>query len=35
MPDRAVTRYAKTNDGLDIAYQVVGEGLMDLVFIPG
>ncbi len=28
------TAYAKTRDGLHIAYQVVGDGPMDLVFIP-
>jgi len=29
-----VTRYAKS-DGLNIAYQVFGEGPLDLVFVPG
>lgn len=29
------TRYAKTGDGLHIAYQVVGEQHPDLVYIPG
>jgi class 3 adenylate cyclase len=29
------TRYAKTADGLHIAYQVVGEGTQDLLFLPG
>jgi class 3 adenylate cyclase len=29
------TRYAKTADGVHIAYQVVGEGPSDLVFVPG
>ncbi len=29
------TRYAKTADGVHIAYQVVGGGPMDLVFVPG
>src|SRR6266436_4827728 len=29
------TRYAKTADGLHIAYQVLGEGPIDLLFIPG
>jgi pimeloyl-ACP methyl ester carboxylesterase len=29
------TRYAKTVDGVHIAYQVRGEGPIDLVFIPG
>jgi class 3 adenylate cyclase/alpha-beta hydrolase superfamily lysophospholipase len=28
------TRYAKTGDGVHIAYQVVGEGPLDVVFIP-
>jgi pimeloyl-ACP methyl ester carboxylesterase/class 3 adenylate cyclase len=27
-------RYAKTRDGLNIAYQVVGDGPSDLVFVP-
>ena len=29
------TRYAKTADGVHIAYQVLGEGPPDLVFVPG
>ena len=29
------TRYAKTEDGVHIAYQVVGGGPVDLVFVPG
>jgi class 3 adenylate cyclase len=29
------TRYAKAADGVHIAYQVVGEGPIDLVFAPG
>ena len=29
------TRYAKTVDGVHIAYQVRGDGPIDLVFIPG
>jgi class 3 adenylate cyclase/pimeloyl-ACP methyl ester carboxylesterase len=29
------TRYAKTGDGLSIAYQVVGQGAVDLLFVPG
>jgi pimeloyl-ACP methyl ester carboxylesterase len=29
------TRYAKTADGVHIAYQVVGEGPLDLVFVMG
>jgi class 3 adenylate cyclase len=28
------TRYAKTTDGVHIAYQVVGDGPLDLVFVP-
>lgn len=28
------TRYAKTEDGTHIAYQVVGDGPIDLIFIP-
>ncbi|HEY3702313.1 MAG TPA: alpha/beta hydrolase, partial [Acidimicrobiales bacterium] len=33
MPDRPSTRYAKSGD-LDIAYQVVGDGPLDLVVVP-
>ena len=29
------TRYAETSDGVSIAYQVVGDGPVDFVFIPG
>ena len=29
------TRYAKAPDGISIAYQVVGEGPRDLVWVPG
>ena len=29
------TRYAKTADGIHVAYQVVGEGSVDLVFVIG
>jgi hypothetical protein len=29
------TRYAKTADGVHIAYQVVGDAVMDLVFVMG
>jgi len=29
------TKYARTADGLDIAYQVIGDGPMDLVYVPG
>jgi len=28
------TQYAKTEDGAYVAYQVVGEGPMDLLFVP-
>jgi pimeloyl-ACP methyl ester carboxylesterase len=28
-------RYAKTVDGIHIAYEVVGEGPVDLVYVPG
>ena len=35
MQDPPQTRYAKTADGVHIAYQVVGEGPRDLVFAPG
>jgi hypothetical protein len=29
------TRYARIADGVHIAYQVLGEGPGDLVFVPG
>jgi hypothetical protein len=29
------TRYARTEDGFHIAYQVAGEEPVDIVFIPG
>jgi class 3 adenylate cyclase len=29
------TRYARTPDGVSIAYQVVGDGPLDLVWVPG
>ena len=29
------TRYALTSDGIHIAYQTVGQGRGDLVFVPG
>ena len=32
---RPETRYATTVDGVHIAYQVVGEGPFDLVYVPG
>ena len=33
MADVSETRYAKTDDGAYIAYQVVGDGPLDLVFL--
>jgi class 3 adenylate cyclase len=33
--DLPETRYAKTVDGVHIAYQVLGDGPPDLVFVPG
>jgi pimeloyl-ACP methyl ester carboxylesterase len=33
--DMPETRYAKTADGVHIAYQVVGEGPIDLVYVSG
>jgi class 3 adenylate cyclase len=33
--DRPETRYATTVDGVHIAYQVVGDGPFDLVYVPG
>ena len=35
MPDRPDTRYAKAADGTSIAYQVVGDGPVDLVYASG
>jgi class 3 adenylate cyclase/alpha-beta hydrolase superfamily lysophospholipase len=35
MPAERVTRYAKTSDGVHIAYQVGGSGPHDLVLVPG
>lgn len=32
---RPATRYARTADGLSIAYQVTGSGPLDLVLVPG
>jgi DNA-binding SARP family transcriptional activator/pimeloyl-ACP methyl ester carboxylesterase len=29
------TRYARTDDGIHVAYQVIGEGERDIVFVPG
>jgi class 3 adenylate cyclase len=34
VPERSI-RYAKTVDGLHIAYEVVGDGPFDLVYVPG
>ena len=33
--ERLETRYAKTADGVNIAYQVVGEGPVDILFVLG
>ncbi|HET9724886.1 MAG TPA: adenylate/guanylate cyclase domain-containing protein [Actinomycetota bacterium] len=33
--ERPETRYAKTTDGVHIAYQVCGDGELDLLFVPG
>ena len=35
MIERPETRYARAPDGTHIAYQVVGSGPFDLVFVPG
>ena len=35
MVDRPETRYAKAPDGTSIAYQVVGDGPIDLVYASG
>ncbi len=35
MIDVPRTRYAKTADGVQVAYQVVGEGRVDMVFVMG
>lgn len=34
MPNSPTTRYAKSGD-VSIAYQVVGEGPFDLIWVPG
>jgi len=34
-PDKPRTRYALTDDGVHIAYQVIGHGDRDIVFVPG
>jgi pimeloyl-ACP methyl ester carboxylesterase len=33
--DLPETRYARTPDGISIAYQVIGDGPVDLLWIPG
>jgi pimeloyl-ACP methyl ester carboxylesterase len=35
MIDRPQTRYAKTVDGVNIAYQVIGDGPIDVLFVLG
>jgi len=35
LDDPPVVRYAKSPDGVNLAYQVVGEGPIDLVIVPG
>ncbi len=35
VPSGPTTRYAKTEDGSQIAYQVVGDGPLDLVYLTG
>jgi class 3 adenylate cyclase len=35
MADVPATRYVKTSDGVHVAYQVHGDGPLDLVFVPG
>src|ERR1700722_3895310 len=35
LPDEPQTRYALTEDGVHIAYQVIGHGDRDIVFVPG
>ena len=32
---RPAVRYATTADGLEIAYQVLGDGPLDFVIVPG
>src|SRR5579863_7442249 len=34
-PDKPRTRYALTSDGVHIAYQVIGHGDRDILFVPG
>ena len=33
--NRSEVRYARSGDGIDIAFQVIGEGPVDLVFVSG
>ncbi len=35
MQGRPGTHYATTSDGAHVAYQVLGDGPLDVVFIPG
>ena len=35
LPGKPRTRYAVTGDGVHIAYQVIGDGDRDIVFVPG
>ena len=35
MDERPVTRYAKAADGVNLTYQVTGDGSSDVVFLPG
>jgi hypothetical protein len=32
---RPIVRYATTSDGLEIAYQVLGDGPLDVLIVPG
>src|SRR5579863_508851 len=34
-PDKPRTRYALTSDGVHVAYQVIGHGDRDILFVPG
>ena len=35
MEERPLTKYATAPDGVSLAYQVIGNGPLDLVFYPG
>ena len=35
MDERPITWFAKALDGVNVAYQVVGEGPLDVVFLTG